>query len=98
MTKEKVTVSKLDISELLEDDEDIAGFLNEVLKDDDPELFYAALGHIAKAKGMSAIAEKSGLNRENLYKAFSGSKDPQFSTVNKLVHALGFEIDFKIAG
>lgn len=98
MTKEKVTISKLDISELLVDDEVIASFLKEILKDDDDEMFYAALGHIAKAKGMTAIAEKAGLNRENLYKAFSGKKDPQFSTVHKLINAIGLEFDFKIAG
>lgn len=98
MTKEKVTFSKLDISELLDDDEDIAGFLNEVLKYEDDRLFYKALGHAAKAKGMSAIARETGIDRASLYRATSGDREPQFITVHKLITALGFEFDFKIAG
>ena len=57
------------------------------LEEDDPALFTAALGDIARAKGMTLIARESGLGRESLYKALSVDGNPEFATVMKVVPA-----------
>ena len=55
-------------------------------------LIAAALGDIARAKGMSQIARETGLGRESLYKALSPDGNPEFSTVLKVVRALGLRL------
>jgi probable addiction module antidote protein len=51
-----------------------------------------SLGHIAKAKGMSAVAKESGLGRESLYKALTVGSQPRFETISKVISALGLKI------
>ena len=58
----------LDIADYLDTEEIVAEYLNLVSESDDPALFLRAIGHIARSKGMSQIAEKTGLGRESLYK------------------------------
>lgn len=81
-----------DASEHLESDEDIAAYLEAALEENDPSLIAAALGDIARAKGMSQIAGKAGLARESLYKALSPEGNPEFATVLKVVTALGLQL------
>jgi probable addiction module antidote protein len=59
---------------------------------DDAAFIAKALGVIARAKGMTQVAKDTGLGRENLYKALSGMGDPRFSTVLKVMGALGVEL------
>jgi probable addiction module antidote protein len=66
--------------------------LEAALEDGDPALIAAALGDIARAKGMSEIARETGLGRESLYKALSPDGNPEFSTVLKVVRALGIRL------
>ncbi|MDQ6990134.1 MAG: putative addiction module antidote protein [Mariprofundaceae bacterium] len=77
----------------LESKEEIAQYLNEAYEDDNPEVFVIALGNVIKARGVSDIARKSGLNRESLYKIFSGKAKPQWGTIHTLMHTLGFHIN-----
>lgn len=86
ITKE---ITKFDITEYLEDDVMIAEYLNNVLEEGDTEDIKTALGHIAKAQGMSKIAEKTGLSRTSLYKALSHGSKPQFDTILKVLRAVG---------
>ena len=51
-----------------------------------------ALGNIARARGMSQLARKTGLTREGLYKALSPNGNPEFGTVMKVIRALGLEL------
>ena len=88
----KVKTRRWDSSEHLESDEDMAAYLEAALEDGDPALIAAALGDIARAQGMSAIARKTGLGRESLYKALSPDGNPEFSTVLKVVRALGLRL------
>ena len=81
-----------DAAETLETKEDIAAYLDAVLEDGDPDLLKAALGDIARAKGMSEIAEAAGMGRTNLYKALSPDGNPEFATVAKVLKALGLRI------
>ena len=90
MGKEKIT--NWDIVEYLESEEDMALYLEAALEENDPKLFTAALGDIARAKGMTQISKETGLGRESLYKALSPDGNPEFSTILKVVHALGISL------
>ncbi len=81
--------------EYLESDEDMAAYLEAALEEDDPALFAAALGDIARAKGMTQIAREAGLGRESLYKALSADGNPEFATVLKVVRSLGLKLHAK---
>jgi probable addiction module antidote protein len=76
----------------LESKEEIAQYLNTAYQDDDPKVFVIALGHVAKAKGLAQVAQKAGLNRENLYKVFSGKTKPQWATIQSVMKALDIHI------
>lgn len=81
-----------DAAESLNSREDVAAYLDAVLEDGDPELLKAALGDIARAKGMTGIAQAAGLGRTNLYKALSAGGNPEFATVAKVIKALGLRL------
>jgi|SRR5579859_823103 len=81
-----------DIVESLETDERIVAYLEAALEENDAPLIAAALGDIARAKGMSEIARLTGLGRESLYKALSSEGNPELSTVLKVIRALGLRL------
>jgi probable addiction module antidote protein len=81
-----------DAADSLETKEDVAAYLDAVLEDGDPELLKAALGDVARARGMTEIAEAAGLGRTNLYKALSPDGNPEFVTVAKVLKALGLRL------
>ncbi len=81
-----------DAAEHLETEEDMAAYLEAALEDGEPTLVAVALGDIARAKGMSQIARETGLGRESLYKALSPDGNPEFSTILKVVRALGLRL------
>ena len=81
-----------DTTDYLKTDEDIAAYLEAVFEDGDPALISHALGVIARAKGMSQIAQAAGLGRESLYKALSPEGNPEFATVLKVMRALGLKL------
>jgi probable addiction module antidote protein len=87
-------VTPFDVSEYLKDEDSIAAYLSAVLEEDDPKLLLAAIGDIAKARGMSKIASASGLGRESLYKALNSNAKPRFDTILKVVNALGINMAF----
>ncbi|MGA2895319.1 MAG: addiction module antidote protein [Xanthobacteraceae bacterium] len=71
---------------------DIAGYLEAVFEDGDPALVAAALGDVARSKGMAKIARSTGLGRESLYKALSPDGNPELATVLKVLRALGLRL------
>jgi probable addiction module antidote protein len=81
-----------DAAELLENKADIAAYLDAVLEDGDPELLKAALGDVARAKGMTEIARSAGLGRTNLYKALSPDGNPELTTIARVLRALGLRL------
>ena len=81
-----------DIAEYLDNEEVITEYLSAIAEDPNPDVFLAALGDVAKAKGMSQVARDSGLGRESLYKALSKGAHPRFETINAVLHALGVKI------
>ena len=84
--------SRWDAADSLETKEDIAAYLDAVLEDGDPDLLKAALGDIARAKGVTEIAQAAGLGRANLYKALSPEGNPEFATVARVLKALGLRL------
>lgn len=81
-----------DISEHLETDEDIRGFLIEVANTGDTEDIIHALNIAARAKGMTEIAKQAGVTRASLYKSLSENGNPRFETISKVVDALGCKL------
>jgi probable addiction module antidote protein len=81
-----------DASEYLNDEEDIALYLEAAFDDGSPTLIARAIGDIARAKSMTQIAKDTGLSRESLYRALSGDGNPSFSTILKVIDALGLEL------
>lgn len=84
--------SKFDIADYLDSKEMIAEYLNEVLEEGDDSEIITAIGNIAKAIGMTKIAEETGLSRPSLYKALSEGAKPQFGTIMKVLKAVGGQI------
>ncbi len=76
--------SKFDIADYLDSNEMIAEYLNEVLEEGSDSEIITAIGNVAKAIGMTKIAEETGLSRPSLYKALSEGAKPQFSTIMKV--------------
>ena len=84
--------SKFEIADYLDSKEMIAEYLNTVLEEGDNDDIINAIGHIAKAIGMTKIAQETGMSRPSLYKALSEGSKPQFSTIMKVLKAVGGQI------
>lgn len=84
--------SKFDVVDYLDSEEAIAAYLSAVMEENDPELLIAALGDIARAKGIAKLAEDSGLNRESLYKALRPGSKPRYETISKILAALNVKL------
>jgi len=94
MTK-RIKVSELaefDAAQHLNNDEDVAAYLTAVLEENDPALLAAAIGDIARSRGMSQVAKDSGITREALYKALRPGSKPRFDTVSRVCAALGIRL------
>ena len=87
-----VEVMPLDISEMLDNDETIAEYLRLAAEDPNPDAFLSALGDVARARGMSALAQKTGLGRESLYKALTPGGNPTYTTLRKVMDALNVRL------
>jgi probable addiction module antidote protein len=88
----KTVTTPWDPVDHLRTDLDMAAYLEAALEEGDPTLVAAALGDIARAKGMTQVARDAGLGRESLYKALSPAGNPEFSTILKVVAALGLQL------
>lgn len=92
---ERIDVANLpefDASQFLDSDEAVAAYLNGILQANDSSLLAAALGDIARARGMADIARNAGLTREALYKALRPQTQPRFETVQRVCAALGVRL------
>lgn len=88
----KIKTRPFDASSYLKDESDVAAYLQVAMEDGDPALLAAALGDIAKARGMTQLARDTGLSRESLYKSLSGERAPSSDTLFKVIHAMGFKL------
>jgi probable addiction module antidote protein len=92
------TFAPFDAADYLDSDATIAEYLTAAAEDPNTDVFLAALGDVAKARGMARIAKETGLGRESLYKALSAGAHPRFETVNAVLHALGVKFAIVPAG
>lgn len=94
MTK-KIRLADLpdfEFSEHLDSEEALAEYLTAIMEENDPALLAAALGDIARARGMTEIAKAAGITREALYKALRPDAQPRFDTVSRVCTALGVRL------
>jgi probable addiction module antidote protein len=87
-----VETRKWDVAEHLDDEEAILAYLDAAMEDGDPVLIAAALGDVARARGMSYVAQKTGMSRESLYRALSPEGNPELATVVRVMKALGLRL------
>jgi probable addiction module antidote protein len=99
MARKKEKFSRYDVVDYLKSDEDIAAYLDACIDEagDDAAYIAAALGDIARARGMAQMAKDTGISREGLYKALSADGNPSLATVLKVVKALGLKLTTKVA-
>ena len=83
---------EFDAAPYLDNEASVAAYLTDILDANDPALLAAALGDIARARGMSEIAKASGLTREALYKALRHDSQPRFDTISRVCGALGVRL------
>lgn len=92
MARTKTRTRRRDPARYLATNEDAAAYLAAALDDGSPDVVAAALGDIARAKGMTGVARRAGLGRESLYKALSANGNPELGTVLAVVRALGLRL------
>jgi len=97
LKSKKPKIVPFDATRYLDDDEAIAEYMTAVLESDDSDLLLAALGDVARARGMGDVAKATGLGRESLYKALAPGAKPRFDTVLKVAKALGIQLTAKVA-
>ena len=88
----KTTYAPFDAADYLDNDVVIAEYLTAAAEDPNPAVFLAALGDVAKAKGMAQIAKDAGLGRESRYKTFGAGAHPRYETVSAVLRALGVKL------
>ena len=93
----KIATKRWDPVEHIRDDADVAAYVEAALEDGDHRVIAAVLGDIARAKGMTQVARDAGLGRESLYKSLSSDGNPEFSTVLRVLKALGIRLRASVA-
>ena len=96
-TAAQVKFKRFQASDFLKSEAAIEEFLAAAMEDPNPDVFLAALGEIAKVRGIRALAERSGLGRESLYKTLAPGAKPRYETICRLVDALGVKLTVKAA-
>lgn len=98
-TMNKIKLTRWDSAEYLKTDEDMVAYIDACFGEagDDAAFIAHALGVVARAKGMTQLANETGLGRESLYKALSGEGNPSFATILKVMRALGVKLHAEAA-
>ena len=86
-----------ELIDALRDPREAVEYLNSALEDGDPEAFLLALRDVAEAQGgVAQLAEAAQLNRESLYRMLSHRGNPEFRSLDALLHALGFRLSISV--
>lgn len=86
-----IKIQEFDAARYLKNEKMMAAYLATILEDGSTEEFIQALNTVARAKGMTELAEKTGIGRESLYKTLSSEK-PRFDSIMKIINALGLNV------
>jgi probable addiction module antidote protein len=92
-----IETAPFDAAEYLSDDETIAEYLAAALEDPNPDLLLVAIGNVARARGMTQLAQEAGLGPESLYKALRPGAQPRYDTIIRVLHALGVQLTVRAA-
>ena len=92
----EMKLRKFDVVDFLDSDEALEAYLNAALAQNDPKYFAKALGNVARAKGMSSIADISGVGRQSLYRALSDEGNPRLDTLFKVLEALDIRLAIEV--
>lgn len=95
MKTKKMTSFEADLMEKLRDPEFASAYIMSAIIDNDMNFLPVALGDVAKAHGVSKLAEETGINRRTLYKVFDEKGHPSFDLVTQIVESLGMEIQVR---
>ncbi len=88
----KTELKDWDASEHLDSPEIIQEYIQAALDSGDPIMLREALADVAKARGMTEMAQAADVNRQSLYRSLSSTGNPSFTTVSKIIHALGLKL------
>ena len=87
--------TRFDVVDYLDSNEAIIEYINAALEEGDSTLIAAALGDVARAKGMTQLSRETGVSRDGLYKALSPTGNPSISTFQSVISALGLQMVVK---
>lgn len=85
-------VKEYDVADFLDTPEDIAAYINVVIEEGDENALAEALGDVARSRGMTKLAEDTGLNRVSLYSSLSAKGSPRLSTILRVLKSYGLKI------
>lgn len=94
--KPKLAVSKFDAADYLDGQEVVVEYLSAAIQEANPQVFLQAVADVAKARGISLVAQDAGLGRESLYKALSPGSKVRFDTVRRVLDSLGVRLTVKL--
>ena len=86
-------LKKWDVTEHMDNEEYISEYLKAAFESGDISEITRALGDVARARNMTELAEKMGISRQGLYKTLSENGNPEFATIQKLITALGLQMN-----
>ena len=89
---DKNAFREFDAAEFLDNEETIAAYVSEAMQDPNPDVLLSALNDVARARGMSRIAEDSGLGRESLYKMLRPGAKPRWETIARILLAMDIRL------
>ncbi|MED5615785.1 addiction module antidote protein [Janthinobacterium sp. P210005] len=95
---EGLDLEDFDPAEYITSDEAAAAYITQALETNDAAIFAAAIGDIARARGMAEIAKAAGLGRESLYKALRPNSQPRMETMTRVLGALGVRLVAEVIG
>jgi probable addiction module antidote protein len=84
--------TRWDVARYLKTEKDAVAYIEAAFEDGDPALIAAAVGDVARARGMSRLAREVGMSRPALYRALARSGNPEFTTMLKVLKALGLKL------
>ena len=87
-----MSLKQFDVVDFLDSDEAMVEYLNVALEEQDPAFFAKAIGDVARARGMTAIAEASGVGRQSLYQALSSDGNPRLETLFRVLETLDLRL------
>jgi probable addiction module antidote protein len=93
----KTKTTRFDAAAYLDTEERQIAYITAALETGDADFIRDALGIVARARGMGEIAKGAGLNRESLYKALGESGNPEFSTIMRVLRAMGLTLSARPA-